>query len=764
MVRKYPAVILLAGVVLGIAVADLLRIPAFALLLASILAAIPAILLIRRDKVTAAAICLLICLSSIAAYRFALEVYDVGPRHFTNICSESMRYQLFGKVVDWPDIRSSRTNIVVQIDSVGLGMYRKTEGLVLVAVSDTGNLIQRGDRIEWYGELYSPKRGGLDRFDYRRYLNLKGISAIVYLPTFIDIRVESRREPGLLSAVDNIREWIVTTLWSTLTPSAAALAQGFLIGETRHIPQEIYTLFRDTGTLHVLAVSGSNVGLVILFLYFALLPFPIKPVMRSSLLIGAIIVFAMVSYGEPSVARASLMAILIVSARLLQRRVDLNQIVALTALLLLLWQPSQFFDVGFQLSFVTAWGIVYVMTLIENRRQGKHRSRLYYWILLPVLVSLIAQVFSAPLTAYYFGRVPAISIFANITVVPLISVATVGTLCVLSGSFLLPVLGHFLGGLLSPLMSGIISLLTWFDTFQWPTQVGENLSPATVIFLYAVVVVGIAAIWHRPQRRVLVFLLILGANVALATNLYKREVTNNNPPVAYVSTVPGGVMVILPRRNSADVILSGSEETSYSVVERVIMPALLSGSIAHIDRLIIHHADAGAIAGLFELSSSVAIDTILYPSYLASTVTDVLIQQSTNPAFQAPAMVSFGESLSETRTGSMQVSTEQVLFEIGETPVSISSVVLTADTRDGSIAIFSGKSLASDQLELFHKETNAQVICADMSQADATQSFRQREEASRQRETWLYVLSERGGAQIVAGSFDSSSWLILSAR
>jgi ComEC/Rec2-related protein len=764
MVRKYPAVILLAGVVLGIAAADILQIPAYVLLVVSILAAIPAMLFFRRNTVVPAAVCLIICLSSVAGYRFALEVYDTSPRHYTNICSESVRYQLFGTVVDWPDIRASRTNIVVQIDSVGMGVYRKTEGLVLVAVSDTGNLVQRGDRIEWYGELFSPKRGGLDKFDYRRYLNLKGIAAITYLPTFIDIRVESRKEPGILSGVDHVREWIVNTLWATLTPSSAALAQGFLIGETRHIPQEIYTLFRDTGTLHVLAVSGSNVGLVILFLYFALFPFPLKPILRSTLLIGAIVLFAMVSYGEPSVARASLMAILIVTARLLQRRVDLNQIVALTALLLLLWQPSQFFDVGFQLSFVTAWGIVYVMTLIENHRKGAHRSRLYYWIVLPIVVSLVAQVFSAPLTAYYFGRVPAISLLANITVVPLISVATVGTLCVLLGSFLLPLFGQFLGGLLSPLMAGILSVLQWFDTFQWPMRVGENLSPLTVLFLYTLIVVGLASIWYRPQRRVLVLLLILWANVAGATTLYERLVSIVAPPAAFVSTIPGGIMVILPRDNSADVIISGSEETSYDVVERVIMPALESRMITHIDRLIIHSADAGAIDGLMAIQKQITIDSVLYPSYLTSAVTDVLSQQMTQVSYPSTQMVSFGATIQDKSTDGLLVSSERVEFWIGNTHVLLSSEPSTSDTDNNGIIILTGKSLTRDQLELFHKETNAQVICAEMSQGDAVQSFRQSEERSDLLKKWLYILSERGGAQIVAGAFDSSGWLILPAK
>jgi len=191
-----------------------------------------------------------------------------------------------------------------------------------------------------------------------------------------------------------------------LGPVQFALASGFLIGETRDIPTEIYAMFRDSGTLHLLAVSGANVALVIVFFVWAMRPFSLGPGKRSVILLIVIAVFTGVSYGDPSVMRASIMAALVIGARMLGRPFDLNNIIATAALMILLISPAQLFEVGFQLSFVTAWGLVLVVPRVAAKLQTYHERIWYRWLALPLVVAFVAQVFSAPLIAFYFQRIP----------------------------------------------------------------------------------------------------------------------------------------------------------------------------------------------------------------------------------------------------------------------------------------------------------------------------------------------------------------------
>ena len=264
MVRKHPALIFLGFVVAGIVCADLTHIPSWLFLLAAfltILASGPVALRSMR----AAAVLVGFALTCLAAFHFAKEHYDLTPRHIARVADESQTVQIFGQVSDWPDLRTNFTELKVEVDSLGGRIGRKVEGTILLKVTDTTTAVQRGDRLEFWARIYPMVGGenGGERFDYRRYLQLKGVFGIVYLPTLLDVRIDKRSPLGLFSIVDRLRDAIRNTFNEYLSPDGAALASGFLIGETRNIPVHVYQWFRDSGTLHLLAVSGSNVALVL---------------------------------------------------------------------------------------------------------------------------------------------------------------------------------------------------------------------------------------------------------------------------------------------------------------------------------------------------------------------------------------------------------------------------------------------------------------------------------------------------------------------
>jgi len=249
-------------------------------------------------------------------------------------------------------------------------------------------------------------------------LNHKGIHGIVYLPTLLNVRVGKPGGRGIIAYVDLLRDEISESLSRNLSEIAASLSAGFLIGETREIPPDVYRWFRDSGTLHLLAVSGSNVALVIFFLIIVLRPLALPRKRRAMVLMGCVMLFALLSYGEPSVVRASLMAVLILLANIFERRYNLNQIIASAAMIILLAAPTQLFSVGFQLSFVTAWGLIFVTPRVAKLFEAVNHKGWYRWLVLPFMISLIAQLFSMPLIALYFGKVPAISVIANLVIIP----------------------------------------------------------------------------------------------------------------------------------------------------------------------------------------------------------------------------------------------------------------------------------------------------------------------------------------------------------
>lgn len=609
MARRYPAVVLLSAIVGGILLTDLVRPPAWSLIVVLLGAAIVGLWMFFRQRHTTAAILFAVAAGAFCAFRFASVVYDGGPHHLNRFLHEPLTADIFGRVADWPLLRVNRTEIIIALDSIGTTTNRRVEGSVLLRINDTTTALQRGDRVIFRGRLYSLRGGGsLSGFDYERYLNLKGVFGVVYLPTALTVMVDRRPDLGYFGFVDRVRSAILDSFERNLTPRASALAGGFLIGETRHIPADIYQRFRDSGTLHLLAVSGSNVALVVLVILAALRPFRLSRVRRGFVLIGVIVVFCGLSYFEPSVVRASIMAVLIITAGMLERKVDLNQIIALTAVIALMAAPEQLFDVGFQLSFATAWGLIYfVPRATKLFRRYLHR-RWYRWLVFPVIISVIAQLCSAPLSGYYFGQFPVIAVVANLLIVPAVSLAVVGSLVLLAADMILPLLGLLVGGFVSAWLEWIIAVLELFggaampkvDTAGWS---GSPTAIAGIIAFYLLLAAAFAALNRKRLRRIVIIatvvILNLGIVLALITGDGERRLS------LHVDSVPGGLMLLLRQqgRPGSWLVIDGLRSRDYAVDEKVFQPALRQLGIDSLAAVVLLAADFGAVDDVVRLAN-----------------------------------------------------------------------------------------------------------------------------------------------------------------
>ncbi|MBD3258710.1 DUF4131 domain-containing protein, partial [candidate division GN15 bacterium] len=506
-VARYPSVFLLTGVIIGIVVADKIGAPALITFPVAIVSLLGAVYAMSRRRIVATSVLLALTLLAISAFQFSLRYQVQGPNDIRRVIDPRQRWQIHGTVSDWPDLRADRTEITIDVDSVVSDRCYPTDGAVLLKVNDTTTALQRGDCVSFTGRIYPiERRAAPGEFDYGRYLNLHGVRGIVYLPTVLGIKISGRESVSYARLIDNLRAAITASFDRNLTPLPAALAGGFLIGETRHISPDIYRLFRDSGTLHLLAVSGSNVALVVLFIMVLLRPFGLRPAMRLWILLAVIVVFSGLCYGEPSVIRASIMAGLVIIGRALGRPFDLNQVIATTALIILLADPAQLFDIGFQLSFVTAWGLILLVPVIAARFERHHGRWWYRWLVFPLTIALIAQAVSTPIVVVHFQRIPVISVLANLVIVPLVSVAVVAVLILLLADLIWPLLGAFVGSLVDLWLQLVIWVLQSLGGDSLPVISAQGWwSPAwdtpLTVAAYALLILAVFSLNRRFARR-----------------------------------------------------------------------------------------------------------------------------------------------------------------------------------------------------------------------------------------------------------------------
>ena len=256
-------------------------------------------------------------------------------------------------------------------------------------------------------------------FDYGAHLTREGIHVVA---TGRGDRIEPVDDAAPPWPV-RVRRRAVEAMTRALPPTSAALLTGLLLGDRTRLPPEIDDAFRRAGVYHVLAVSGFNVALLASSVFTALLVVQAGRRVAAGVAIAAVIAFACVVGPEPSVLRATIMGVLVLTAILLERDAFVMNSLALAALVILAFRPSDLRDPGFQLSFAATAGIV-----LAPLPRGLLAAA--------IGVSLAAQLAVLPVTLAHFNQVSTIGVVANLAVVPLAAVATILGLIAIAGSTL----------------------------------------------------------------------------------------------------------------------------------------------------------------------------------------------------------------------------------------------------------------------------------------------------------------------------------------
>lgn len=322
--------------------------------------------------------------------------------------------------------------------------------------------LRYGDRIEVQGVLRHPNEqrnpGG---FDYRSYLARRGVFGILYPNRGQEIILTDRSGFPPLRWTETLRRRVEIVIDEAYEENRvhAQVLKGMLLGLRNELSPDILDAFRNSGSIHILAVSGLHVGLIatVCFFGFSLLRLPRKA--TDLLTIAAVVLYACLVGFRPSVFRASLMAVIFLISRIIERDRDLFNLLAFAAFVLLLINPAQLWDIGFQLSFAAVASIVYLMPKWESfiaRIIGSNRTdptvdqdsamslrsvwmRGVWWLAMGLGVTLSAQVGTTLIGVWHFHRMYPIGLVAGLFTVGLAAfLVNVTLVSVLLGLIWLP--------------------------------------------------------------------------------------------------------------------------------------------------------------------------------------------------------------------------------------------------------------------------------------------------------------------------------------
>lgn len=287
-------------------------------------------------------------------------------------------------------------------------------GKMVLFIEDPANVLKRKQICVLQAELHLiVNNNNPGEFDSRQFWQQKGIrrSAFISVDQYKVIGVAGWE---VMDFFIGLRERFATILDQHLTGQENAVAKGLILGDRSSIDSEVTRQFGNTGAMHVLAVSGLHVAILVQILTIFLGLFS-RWISKKQALLAALIlvwIYSALTGFSPSVARSAVMFTILAGSTLLNRNYSAMNCLAFSAFLLLVWNPYFLFDIGFQLSYLAMAGIF----LFNQSLNGLFYTRAK-WIQAAwegTMVGIAAQIMTVPLTLYYFHQFPNYFILTNL--------------------------------------------------------------------------------------------------------------------------------------------------------------------------------------------------------------------------------------------------------------------------------------------------------------------------------------------------------------
>lgn len=366
----------------------------------------------------------LVLFASIGYSTTHLRTEKHDSHHLLNLAAAPTHYM--GVVEDYVLQKPGYQSTVLQVQQVKVGeAWQTATGKVQLSVphdSAAAYMLNYGDVLLVKGspQVVQPPLNPA-QFNYKAYLAHKNILHRHYLQSH-QYRILASEPPNqLLYLSIQVRRHLDALLRQYMPERREyAIASALILGVKDDLDNSIRQAYADTGTMHVLAVSGLHVGLIYGLLMALLGKFNATTRQRwagALLVLACLWLYAFVTGLSPSVMRAVLMFSLATVGLALRRRTVVYNTVAIAALALLFLNPYNLLEVGFQLSFLAVLGIVYLQPRFEKLLVLHHPAPRFVWTYFTVAVA--AQLATLPLGLYYFHQFPVYFWFANILVVPL---------------------------------------------------------------------------------------------------------------------------------------------------------------------------------------------------------------------------------------------------------------------------------------------------------------------------------------------------------
>ncbi len=366
-----------------------------------------------------------------------------------NSNTDRIPVKIIGLVASEPGISGS--SIAFDLKDIILkrdGRTAKIGGCMRVFAPSDATNVEYGDKVEISGKYSSSSDGpgNPGQFDYGEYLKdrgYRGIMAVNY-PSDGNLKVlEKGKGNPFVSFSIKVKARIIQTFKDTLPLPYSVLFGSVVFGlKASPVPDDIQNNFRRSGVIHVLVASGQQVSILSGICLFACRTLGVPAALMFLCASSVNWSFAVMAGLGASILRAAIMSQVAITGIVLEKEGDFYNTLALSALVLLIMNPHNLYDVGFQLSYMATFALVWAAPVFKSIF-----SRVMPGMLAGVLSVAVAPILATtPISVYHFSQLSLIAVLSNMIVVPLSELLTsIGFISAAVG-FLFPFVSRLING------------------------------------------------------------------------------------------------------------------------------------------------------------------------------------------------------------------------------------------------------------------------------------------------------------------------------
>ena len=541
------------------------------------------------------------------------------------------KVEIKGQIVSIPNSNDKlKTKFFFNVSEIN---SQKISGKTLVTVSSADKDLSEFQIGEFYtinGTLKTPfKAGNPSQFDYGKYLKNYNTYTVFYADksNCKSVEKELNLKWKFLKNLNMLRDKIVGVHSKNLKSPNLEILGGIVFGDDAVAPPEfIKVSFINSGLLHILAASGMNVAFIYGFWVFFLRRFraPYKFTIISGMLLVVLYTF-MTGLGA-SVIRAALMLLFILFGKLIDRDAQSVSLLALVAMLMLIYNPAYINDVGFQLSFIVTFGLLTTANVILSKFKT---TKINDFILGIILIPVVAQIWVAPIQMFYFNTFSTYSIFANVLSMPFLSVVSFG-------GFISSILAAF-----SPYTDGICAFFDFILNYflhaivfisNFFANLGHSLITTThpsviqIFMYYAIILLLTLSVKTNFNKKVIVSCAVLTIFICI----FAVSIPDKNLEIITFDVQNADCFLIKTPQNKYFIIDTGRAafRGGKAQANSIIIKYLKDKGIKDIEGIIITHFDNDHSGGASDIMKNVRVHNVYLNSFSDKTMTSVEIYKT----------------------------------------------------------------------------------------------------------------------------------------